>query len=149
MIAGLASFITINCALIVPNPPNWLILFFEIPTYVLWTYQSMTWITANIVAYGFLMYYDYMILLSDFDMKKFCFGTCLISSAVSLILDYYVPISNTVMYFLFRGKPDIDRYVFIRFSMSCKSFQSTSKSYRFNRKYQITFRMNIYFAQNM
>ena len=118
MIAGLASFITINCALIVPNPPNWLILIFEIPTYVLWTYQSMTWITANIVAYGFLMNFDYMILISDIDMKKFCFGTCFILSAVSLILDYYVPISNTVMYFLFRGKPDIDRYVFTKFSMS-------------------------------
>ena len=116
VIAGSAAMITVNCALIVPNPPNWLILFFEIPTYIGWTYQSSAWIIANVVAFGFIMYFDDMILVSESEMKKFCFGTCLILSVISITLDYISPMSNTVMFFLFQSKPDVERYVFANYS---------------------------------
>ena len=111
---------TVICALIVPNTPNWLILFFEIPTYIGWTYFSSAWIIANVVAFGFIMYFDDMILVSESDMMKFCFGTCITLSVVSITLDYFWPMSNTVMYFLFQSKPGIKRYVFANYSSYAK-----------------------------
>ena len=96
--------------MIVSDPPYWLILLVEIPTYVAYTYQSYAWIVANVVVYVFVMHFDYAIQVTDLSMKIFCIATCVILSSISMTLDYFVPYFNTVVYNLFGLRPDMDRY---------------------------------------
>ena len=103
------GFIAFNCALIMPDAPNWLLSLVEIPAYIMFTYHSSSWTIANVVAYGFLVHFDDIILVTDSDMKKFCVVASVILVLISTTLDHFYPQYNTVTYYLFGRSTDMNR----------------------------------------
>ena len=93
-----------------PQAPNWLILSVEIPTYVSFIHQASAWTITNVVAYGFLMHFDDIVLVTESTMKKFCIGTSLSLTIFTMILDYFLPQYNTVTYYMFGHDTDMTRY---------------------------------------
>ena len=106
---GFFAYVTLCCSLILPTAPDWLVTILEISVYVGFSYSSMTWIVANVVAYGFIMHFDDMSLVTDTQMKLFCFGTCIISTIIQIALDRFYPLYNTATYYLFEEKKYLDR----------------------------------------
>ena len=109
IIVGGFAYITLSISLVEPNAPNWLVTALEISVYVGFSYSSVTWIVANVVAYGFIMHFDDISLVTDSNMNYFCFGTSILSTIGQIMLDYIFPQYNTATYYLFGGKEDPDR----------------------------------------
>jgi hypothetical protein len=103
------AYITLCCSLILLDAPNWLVSMFEIIVYIGFSYSSITWIVANLVAYGFMFHFDDISLVTDSQMKKFCFGTSIVSTYIQIILDYIFPQYNTATYFIFGGEENEER----------------------------------------
>ena len=109
VISGSLACICFCCSLIVPQAPNWLILSVEIPTYVSFIHLTSAWTIANVVAYGFMMHFDHIVLVTDINMKKFCVSISILLVSLTMTLDYFLPQYNTVIYYLFGCDTDIDR----------------------------------------
>ena len=81
---GVFAYVTLCCSLILPDSPNWLVSIFEVSVYVGFSYSSITWIVAHLVAYGFMFHFDDISLVTDSQMKKFCFGTSIVSTYIQI-----------------------------------------------------------------
>ena len=106
---GSLCYVTLCCSLILPDAPNWLVSIFEITVCVGFSYSSITWIVANLVAYGFMFHFDDISLVTDSQMNRFCFGTSIVSTYVQVILDYIFPQYNTATYYIFGGEENEER----------------------------------------
>ena len=82
---------------------------FEIIVYIGFSYASVTWIVANVVAYGFVMHFDQISSVTDSQMNHFCFGTSIVSTTGQILLDCIFPQYNTATYYLFEGQKDMER----------------------------------------
>ena len=74
------------------------------------SYSSITWIVANLVAYGFMYHFDDISLVTDSQMSHFCFGTSIVSTYIQIILDYNFPKYNTATYYIFGGEENEERH---------------------------------------
>ena len=106
---GVLAYVTLCCSLILPDTPNWLVSIFEIAVYIGWSYSSITWIVAHLVAYGFMFHFDDISLVTDSQMNHFCFGTSIVSTCIQIILDYTFPQYNTATYYIFGGEENEER----------------------------------------
>ena len=106
---GVLAYVTLCCSLILPDTPNWLVSIFEIAVYIGWSYSSITWIVAHLVAYGFMFHFDDISLVTDSQMNHFCFGTSIVSTCIQIILDYTFPQYNTATYYIFGGEEHEER----------------------------------------
>ena len=106
---GVFAYITLCCSLILPDAPNWLVSIFEIAVYMGFSYSSITWIVAHLVAYGFMFHFDDISLVTDSQMNHFCFGTSIVSTYIQIILDYIFPQYNTATYYIFGGEENEER----------------------------------------
>ena len=106
---GVFAYVTLCCSLILPDSPNWLVSIFEITVCVGFSYSSITWIVANLVAYGFMFHFDDISLVTDSQMNRFCFGTSIVSTYIQIILDYIFPRYNTATYYIFGGEGNEER----------------------------------------
>ena len=106
---GFFAYVTLCCSLILPDAPNWLVSIFEIAVYIGWSYSSITWIVAHLVAYGFMFHFDDISLVTDSQMNHFCFGTSIVSTYIQIILDYIFPQYNTATYYIFGGEENEER----------------------------------------
>ena len=72
---------------------------------------------ANIVVYGFLMYFSEISQVTDTQMRKICIGISTFVTLTTITLDYFVPQNHTIIYGLFglseEGCQTLERYVVI------------------------------------
>ena len=98
---GWYGYVALCLSLIIIPAPSWLVILLEIIIYIGFIYHTAVWTVANIVVYGFIMYFSEISQVTDTQMRKFCIGISIFVTFATITLDYFVPQNHTIIYGLF------------------------------------------------
>ena len=98
---GWYGYVALCLCLIIISAPSWLVIVLELLIYIGFIYHTAVWTVANIVVYGFLMYFSEISQVTDTQMRKFCIGISTFVTLTTITLDFFVPQNHTIIYGLF------------------------------------------------